>query len=111
MSRVFEDVGQFFIIGVIGALAGQVLAVPTFWKKFRGIFAGVAFLGGCASFLYAAFAMVLAISDAANSGDLPSAAFRRTELMSSAINHSGTLALSPPPELGWGLVVAADLAR
>src|SRR5256712_4502495 len=71
MSRVFEDFGQFCIIGLIGALAGQVLAVLTFWKKLRGIFAGVAFLGGCASFLYAPFPTLFATPDAANNGDPP----------------------------------------
>ena len=110
MSRVFEDFGQFFIIGLIGALAGAVLAVLTFWKKLRGIFAGVAFLGGCASFLYAAFAIVFAIPDAANSGDLPNAGFRRIEFISSGINQSGTLALSTTPGLGWVLVLGAGLA-
>src|SRR5437867_286326 len=30
MSRVFGDFGQFFIIGLIGAFAGEVLAILTF---------------------------------------------------------------------------------
>jgi len=110
MSKVFEDFGQFFIIGLIGALAGQVLAVLTFWKKLRGIFAGVAFLGGCASFLYAAFAIVFAIPDAANSGDLPNTGFGRVQFFSSGSNPTGTLALSTTPGVGWVLVLGAGLA-
>ena len=110
MSRVFEDFGQFFIIGLIGAFAGPVLAVLTFWKKLRGIFAGVAFLGGCASFLYAAFAIVFAIPDAANSGDLPNTGFGRVQFFSSGSNPTGTLALSTTPGVGWVLVLGAGLA-
>src|SRR2546427_3665189 len=110
MSRVFEDFGQFFIIGLIGALAGQVLAVLTFWKKLRGIFAGMACIGGCAPFLCAAFAIVFAIPDAANSGDLPNAGFGRVGFFSAGPNGAGTLALSTTPGLGWVLVLGAGLA-
>lgn len=107
MSRVFGDFGQFFIIGLLGAFAGEVLAVLSAWKKLRGIFAGLAFLGGCASFLYAGFSIVFAIPDAANS-DLPPAGFGRVQFFSTGSN--GTLTLSTMPAVGWALVLGAGLA-
>src|SRR5439155_4970679 len=61
MFKVFGEFEQLFIIGLIASFAGEVLAVLAAWKKLRGIFAALAFLGGCASILYATFGLVFKI--------------------------------------------------
>lgn len=105
MSRVFEGFGQFFILGVVGAVTGEALAVLSAGKKIRGIFAGLAFLGGCASILYASFSLFVTIPPAVR--DLPT--LGGAPQFNGQI-YSGSQILSTTPMAGWFLVIGAGLA-
>ena len=65
MAKAMSEYGLYLILGVLAAIAGAILSVLTWWKKLRGIFAGVVFLAACASILYPSFTLVFAIPEAA----------------------------------------------
>src|SRR6059036_2162020 len=106
MSKVFQEFGQFFVIGLIASFGGEVLAILAAWKKVRGIFAALAFLGGCASTLYASFGLVFKIPEAA--GDLPPFGNSRVQFNGGA--YGGSQVLSTTPTVGWFLVIGMGLA-
>src|SRR5216684_6025364 len=70
MSAALAEFGTFFTLGLVAGFAGMVLSVLSAWKKLRGIFAGLAFVGACAAMLYVGFAIVLSLPIAATR-DLP----------------------------------------
>lgn len=109
MSRVLTEFGQFFVLGVVAAFAGIALSVGTIWKKIRGIFAGIAFLGACGSTLYAAFAIVFMLPPAATA-DLPSFGVGFREFRGQIGTPGSGPVLSWSPLLGWVLVIGAGLA-
>ncbi|HYS72860.1 MAG TPA: hypothetical protein VEO96_02620 [Thermoplasmata archaeon] len=108
MAQVFGEFAQFFLLGIIAAFGGVALSALSYWKRIRGIFAGLAFLGACASILYATFAIVFSLPAAATM-DLPSLgpipAFQG-QIYDPA---TGTL-LAWTPLAGWVLAIVSGLA-
>jgi len=107
MSAALAEFGTFFTLGLVGGLAGTVLAVLTAWKKLRGIFAGVALAAACAALLYVGFSMVFSIPAAATI-DLPRIGLNGTGFYGTW--GSGSQLLSTAPQVGWILVLGAALA-
>jgi len=104
MATAFDEFGRFFILGLVAALAGLVLAVLSYWKKLRGIFAGVALLAACGAVLYATFAIVFTVPSAAVKDlGIPAAEFR-------AQTVGGNPIMSWTPLAGWVVAIAAGLA-
>jgi hypothetical protein len=65
MSRVLSNYQFYLFLEVTAAVAGMGLSAATRWKKFPGIFAGVAFAGASAAILYATFEIFFSIPTAA----------------------------------------------
>jgi len=104
MANAFADFDQFFVLGAIAGFVGFALSMLTAWKKLRGIYAGVAFLGACASMLYASFSIVFTI---------PKAALQRPGIPGGAQfagQSVGAYTLSWAPQLAWFLAIGAGLA-
>src|SRR5437867_5847035 len=83
----------------IAGFVGFALSMLTAWKKLRGIYAGVAFLGACASMLYASFSIVFTI---------PKAALQRPGIPGGAQfagQSVGAYTLSWAPQLAWFLAI------
>lgn len=102
MSKVFSDYGLYLVLGMIAAVAALALSAFTRWKKLRGIFAGAAFLGACASTLYASFNLVLAIPNAAR--------WDVDNLVRELIGGTTDETMGWGPGLGWYLPIVSGLA-
>ena len=107
MSAALAEFDTFFALGLVAGFAGAVLSVLTAWKKLRGTFAGLAFVGACAAMLYVGFAIVLSLPGAATI-DLPKLGQASTQFYEQGTN--GSQFLSTSPGAGWILVLGAGLA-
>jgi len=104
MAKAVAEYGQFFILALAAGFAGIALSLLSVWKKLRGLYAGLAFLGACASSLYASFAIVFTIPPAAQkSPGIPVAQFLGQYA-------GGSFTMSWTPLAGWVLVIGAGLA-
>src|SRR3989442_13032999 len=65
MAAAIAEFDTFFALGLVAGFAGMVLSVMSAWKKLRGIFAGLAFVGACAAMLYVGFATAFSLPSAA----------------------------------------------
>src|SRR5437867_8035986 len=104
MANAFADFDQFFVLGAIAGFVGFALSMLTAFRSLRGIYAGVAFLGACASMLYASFSIVFTI---------PTAALQRPGIPGGAQfagQSVGAYTLSWAPQLAWFLAIGAGLA-
>src|SRR6266508_2497030 len=105
MAQVFGEFAQFFLLGIIASFGGVALSAVSYWKRIRGIFAGLAFLGACASILYATFAIVLGLALAWASSDVwhlappvkKAAPLRAVQLSPAMKTVEVPLAPPPPP--------------
>ncbi|HYS99903.1 MAG TPA: hypothetical protein VEO20_04495 [Thermoplasmata archaeon] len=109
MAQAFGEFEMFFLLGLVAAFAGVALSFVSYWKKIRGIFAGVAFLGGCAAILYATFAVVFTIPPAATV-DLTNMGGGIPEFRGQTYDPASGNLLAWTPLLGWGLAIVAGLA-
>ncbi|MCI4371933.1 MAG: roadblock/LC7 domain-containing protein [Thermoplasmata archaeon] len=109
LARAFQDFSTFFLLGLLAAFGGLALGIMTVWKKLRGIFAGAAFLAGCASILYATLIMTLTIPVAATADLSSSLNFRFSEIRGSATAAGLTYLVTWTPYIGWGLALVAGL--
>jgi predicted regulator of Ras-like GTPase activity (Roadblock/LC7/MglB family) len=107
MAAALAEFDTFFALGLVAGFAGTVLSVMSAWKKLRGIFAGLAFVGACAAMLYVGFAMVFSLPSAATQ-DLPRLGSASTQF--AAEGSYGAQLLSTSPGAGWILVLGAGLA-
>src|SRR6267378_4064056 len=106
MAKVFREYQGFMLLGLIAGAAGIVLSVVSTWKKLRGIFAGLAFLVGSASILYAIFTIAFAIPDAA-ARDVSS---NIRELSGSIGSIGGSVSEVWGQRTGWYLPMGSGLA-
>lgn len=109
MAATFLSFQMWLLLGIVAAVAGLGLSAATAAKKLRGLPAGIALLLACASVLYAALNLVLAIPNAA--GDLPAVGGNAIlNFQGTLQSQSGTVVLSYGPELSWYLVLGMALA-
>src|SRR6266487_1900809 len=109
MARAFGEFAQFFLIGMIASLGGVALTALSRWKGIRGTYAGVAFLGACASILYATFAIVFTLPAAATA-DLPSLGADTPDFRGEPCDPPTGTVLAWTPATGWVLAIVAGLA-
>src|SRR6266540_2937102 len=109
MAQVFGEFAQFFLLGIIASFGGVALSAVSYWKRIRGIFAGLAFLGACASILYATFAIVFTLPGAA-SLDLPTLGSGIPEFRGQTYDPSNGTLLAWTPLTGWVLAIVSGLA-
>ncbi len=107
MAAAIAEFDTFFALGLVAGFAGMVLSVMSAWKKLRGIFAGLAFVGACAAMLYVGFATAFSLPSAATQ-DLPTLGSASTQF--AAQGSYGAQLLSTTPGVGWILVLGAGLA-
>ena len=109
MAHVYGEFAQFFLLGILASFGGVALSAVSYWKRIRGIFAGLAFLGACASILYATFAIVFTLPPAATA-DLPTLGSGIPEFRGQAYNPSNGTLLAWTPLTGWVLAIVSGLA-
>ena len=109
MTHVFGEFAQFFLLGTIAAFGGVALSALSYWKRIRGIFAGLAFLGACASVLYATFVMVFSLPGAATA-DLPRFGGGIPAFQGQTYDPATGTVLAWTPLAGWVLAIVAGLA-
>lgn len=109
MGGVFRDFELWFLLGGVACVAGLGLSVATLRKKLRGLYAGIAFLGGCAAILFAGLDLILTIPRAL--GDLPVIGGQPiANFQGQLLQPGGTGAvLSWGPALGWYLALGMGL--
>lgn len=107
MSAALSEFDTFFALGLVAGFGGMVLSVMSAWKKLRGIFAGLAFVGATAAMLYVGFAIVLSLPIAATR-DLPTLGTASTQFYEQG--SIGGQMLSTTPGASWILVLGAGLA-
>src|SRR6266568_3245469 len=108
-AQVFGEFAQFFLLGILASFGGVALSAVSYWKRIRGIFAGLAFLGACASILYATFAIVFTLPGAATA-DLPTLGSGIPEFRGQTYNPSNGTLLAWTPLTGWVLAIVSGLA-
>ena len=102
MAKVFADYQEVVILALVAAVAGVALTVLSKWRKFRGIFSGLAFLAASGLTLYAVFIIAFAIPVAA------SADFRAVIQQIAGGTTDGSRIWNQ--SLGWYLPIGSGLA-
>ncbi len=109
MAHLFGEYGQFLLLGIIASFGGVALSALSYWRRIRGIFAGLAFLGACASILYATFVIVVNLPGAATA-DLPSLGGGIPTFQGQTYDPATGTVLSWTPLAGWVLAIVSGLA-
>ncbi len=106
MGSAMRDAQLWFLLGLLGAIAGTGLSAATAARKLKGLYAGIAFLAACAAILFGTLNLVLTIPPAGadlltSGGSLPN--FQGQYLTSGAVTMSwGAL-------LGWYFLLGLGL--
>src|SRR6267143_593857 len=104
LAKVFDEYQGLVILGLIAGVAGIALAVLSKWRKFRGIFPGLAFLAASGLTMYAIFTIVFAIPVAA------SADLRTTISQFAGGITGGSLRETWNTSIGWFVPIGSGLA-
>lgn len=108
MSATFQEAQLWFLVSIVGAVAGIGLSVATIVRKLRGLFAGVALLGACVAILYAALNLILTIPAA--TADLPNVTGQVLPDFQGQFLSQGTgMSLAWGPAVGWYLLLGVGL--
>lgn len=110
MAAAFLEFQAWFLLAVVGAVAGIGLSIANVLRKLRGIFAAGALLGACAAILFGTLNLVLTIPPA--TVDLPAVGGQTVlqfegQILSGGGGPNPTLAYGPG--LGWYLALGVGL--
>lgn len=110
MAAVFQGFQLWFLLAAVASAAGLGLSAATLKKRLRGLYAGIAFLGGCAAILFAALNLILTIPRAL--GDLPVIGGQPIAGFQGQILQAGGTGavLTWGPAMAWYLALGMGLA-
>jgi len=108
LANLFLDVGRWFAVGVLAAIAGAAMCAVTILKRVRGTYAGIAFLAACLVNLYVGLNLVIAIPPAASPLVAPWGQTIR-EFKGGFIVGGGTPSIDYGPGTTWYLLLIAGL--
>lgn len=110
MASVFQAFQLWFLLGIVASVAGLGLSAATQMKRLKGLYAGIAFLGGCAAVLFAALDLILTIPRAV--ADLPVIGGQPIGGFEGQILQAGSAGavLSWGPAMAWYLALGLGLA-
>jgi len=108
LASAMREAQLWFLLALVAAIAGTGLSLATVFRKLRGLYAGIALLGSCASILFAALNLILTIPPAA--AELPAVGGRTISTFQGQMSlPSGSVVLSWGAALGWYLLLGVGL--
>lgn len=109
MSSEFLEAQLWFLLALLGALAGTALSVATALRKLRGLYAGIAYLAACGAILFGALNLILTVPGAA--AELPIVVGGPiTNFQGQYVAQGSGASLAWGPVLGWYLLLGIGLA-
>ncbi len=109
MAVVFQVAQLWFLLAFVAAIAGTALSAINLLRKLKGLYAGIALLGGCAAILYAALNLILTVPPA--TADLPNVAGQAIpQFQGQFLTPGGGMSVGWGPVLGWYLLLGIGLA-
>lgn len=108
MASALREAQLWFLLALVAAIAGTALSLANVLRKIKGLYAGIALLGACASILFAALNLLLTIPPAA--ADLPNVVGQPVVTFQGRLNvTNGRLVLEWGAVLGWYLLLGIGL--